>query len=135
GWDLWIYRVGEPKPQPVLHSAADELGGTFSPNGRYLAYLSNESGRAEVYVQPFPPTGAKWQISTSGASVAPRWSRDGRELHYSAFGEVLVVPVETTGSFAKGAARTLFRSDILPPGSCWFNWMVLSARRASRRSP
>jgi Tol biopolymer transport system component len=63
-FDIWMYRLGQAKPEPLLRSAVDERDGDFSPNGRYLAYTSNESGRTEVYVQPFPLTGAKWQIST-----------------------------------------------------------------------
>jgi dipeptidyl aminopeptidase/acylaminoacyl peptidase len=110
GFDLWIYRLGEPKPQPLLHSVADERGGDFSPNGQYIAYASNESGRDEVYVQPFPFTGAKWQISTGGGEN-PRWSRDGRELFYSGDGGALSVPVETAGSFVKGVPRLVFRMD------------------------
>jgi len=111
GWDVWMYRIGEATPEPLLRSAADEHDGDLSPNGRYLAYASNESGRTEVYVQPFPATGAKWQISTAGG-FSPRWSRDGRLLRYfDRNGQPLVVPVDAGSSFTKGIARALFHID------------------------
>jgi serine/threonine-protein kinase len=111
GYDIWMYRFGDPKPQPLLRSAADERDGDLSPNGRYLTYGSNESGRQEVYVQPFPATGAKWQISTAGG-FSPRWSRDGRLLRYfDRNGQPLVVPVDAGSSFTKGIARALFHID------------------------
>jgi serine/threonine-protein kinase len=107
GFDVWMYRLGESKPQPLLRSAADERDGDFSPNGRYLAYTSNESGRNEVYVQPFPATGAKWQISSAGG-FDPRWSQDGHLLRYFDWNGVpLVVPVDAGSSFTKGVARPL----------------------------
>jgi len=111
GWDLWAYRLGDPKPQPLLRSAADELSGSFSPNGRYLAYASTESGRMEVYVQPFPLSGAKWQISTAGGFF-PHWSVDGRELQYfDGAGQTMAVAVETGASFVKRIARPTFHVD------------------------
>jgi serine/threonine-protein kinase len=111
GWDVWMYRLGESKPEPLLRSAADEQAGDFSPNGHYLAYTSNESGRTEVYVQPFPATGAKWQISTAGG-FNPSWSQDGRLLRYfDENGQPLTVPVEAGNSFTKGIARSLFHVD------------------------
>jgi serine/threonine-protein kinase len=106
-FDVWRYRLGDSKPEPLLRSAADERDGDFSPNGRYLAYTSNESGRTEVYVQPYPMTGAKWQISTAGG-FNPRWSQDGRLLRYfDQNGGPLVVPVDAGSSFTKGIARPL----------------------------
>jgi serine/threonine-protein kinase len=78
---------------------------TASPDGRFVAYTQDESGVPEVYVQPFPPTGAKWQVSAGGA--LPRWSPDGRELYYFRGRELLAVPVATAGSFTTGAPRKL----------------------------
>jgi Tol biopolymer transport system component len=82
--DLWaLPMVGERKPFAVLHSAFDEIQGQFSPDGRWLAYASNESGRYEIYVQTFPKMTGKWQVSAAGG-MQPRWRRDGRELFYVA---------------------------------------------------
>ena len=80
-----------------------------SPDGKWIAYLSNESGRFEVYVRSFPVAGAQWQISTSGGTM-PVWSPDGRELFYvSADAKMMSVPVTTTGSaFEAEMPRELF---------------------------
>jgi eukaryotic-like serine/threonine-protein kinase len=73
------WKPGEPKA--FVNSAFSELEPAFSPDGRWLAYQSNESGNYEVYVRPFPGPGGKWQISTSGGNY-PKWSRNGKELFY-----------------------------------------------------
>jgi len=118
GWDVWLFRLGENAPQPILRSVADEQQATLSPNGHYLAYISNESGGLEVYVQPFPLTGAKWQVSTGGG-FGPRWSPDGRELRYfGSSGQPIAVSVETGTSFSKGLPRSLFHVDSPLPGLC-----------------
>jgi dipeptidyl aminopeptidase/acylaminoacyl peptidase len=82
--DLWVLPLmGERKPFAVLQSSFDEMEGQFSPDGRWLVYASNESGRYEIYVRTFPEAGGKWQISVAGG-VQPRWRRDGHELFYVA---------------------------------------------------
>ena len=82
--DIWaLPMMGERKPFAVLQSAFDEIQGQFSPDGRWLAYVSNESGRYETYIRTFPKAGRKWQVSAAGGSQ-PRWRRDGRELFYVA---------------------------------------------------
>jgi Tol biopolymer transport system component len=73
------WKPGEPKP--FLNSAFNERAPAFSPDGRWLAYASNESGNLEVYVRPFPGPGGKWQVSTVGGAF-PKWSRNGKELFY-----------------------------------------------------
>ena len=84
GTDLWaLPMTGERKPFPVLQTRFDEIQGQFSPDSRWLAYASNESGRDEIYVQTFPVTGGKWQISVAGG-LQPRWRRDGQELFFVA---------------------------------------------------
>jgi Tol biopolymer transport system component len=84
GWDLWALPLtGDRKPFPVAQTSFDEFGGQFSPDGRWLAYASNESGRSEIYVRPFSGPGGKWQVSTAGGAQ-PRWRRDGKELFYVA---------------------------------------------------
>jgi Tol biopolymer transport system component len=82
GTDLWVLPMtGERKPTAVVQAAMDQRGGEFSPDGRWLAYESNESGRFEVYVQPWPETGGKWQVSSAGGTQL-RWRRDAKELYY-----------------------------------------------------
>jgi hypothetical protein len=79
----------------------------ISPDGQWIAYTSNESGRSEVYVQPFPNGGRKWQISTNGGG-GPLWARSGRELFYHEEGKVMVVPVEARADFIAERPRFLF---------------------------
>jgi Tol biopolymer transport system component len=80
--DLWFVPVsGDRKPQPYLQGPFDEQQGRFSPDGHWVAYTSDESGRPEIYIQSFPKAGAKYQISTDGAGD-PRWNHDGKELFY-----------------------------------------------------
>jgi eukaryotic-like serine/threonine-protein kinase len=89
--------------------------GTFSPDGRWIAYTSNESGRSEVYVAPFPGPGGKWQVSKTGA-INAAWRRDGREIFFSGLdGRVMAAPVTAEGArFDVGEARLLF--EILQGG-------------------
>ncbi len=68
-------------PRVVANTPAEEVLATFSPDGRWVAYQTNESGRFEVVVQPFPDAGGKWQASTNGGD-APRWRADGKELYF-----------------------------------------------------
>ena len=80
----------------------------FSPDGRFLAYQSNESGRKEVYVQSFPDPGGKWQVSTAGG-VDPRWRADGKEIYYRAPDQKLMaVEVQAGGDFPAGVPQPLF---------------------------
>jgi eukaryotic-like serine/threonine-protein kinase len=72
---------GNHKPIPVLQTPFNESQSQFSPDGKWIAYQSDESGANQIYVQSFPPSGGKWQISTSGGS-APRWRGDGKEIYY-----------------------------------------------------
>jgi dipeptidyl aminopeptidase/acylaminoacyl peptidase len=97
--DLWVLPLfGDRTPIPVARTAFNEWDGKFSPDGRWLAYNTNETGRDEVYIEAFPGPGPKTQISVGGGS-APRWRRDGRELFYvSPDSRVMAVP------FVPGAA-------------------------------
>jgi serine/threonine protein kinase/Tol biopolymer transport system component len=84
GIDLWMLPMtGDRKPLPVVQNPGDQLGGEISPDGHWLAYESNESGRQDIYVQSFPDAGGKWQVS-SGGGTGPRWSPAGNELYYVA---------------------------------------------------
>src|SRR5262249_30146264 len=78
-FDLWILHVPDKKASPFLITGANEANAKFSPDSKWIAYCSDESGRSEVYVQPFlGQKGGKWQISTNGG-FSPRWSKDGKE--------------------------------------------------------
>jgi eukaryotic-like serine/threonine-protein kinase len=109
GFDIWTLPTsGERKPIPFLKTPFAELWPVFSPDGRFLAYQSNESGRAEVYVQSFPGPGGKWQISTSGG-VEPRWRADGKELYYRAPDQRLTAAEIQAGvGFTAGVPEALF---------------------------
>jgi len=95
--------TGERKPFPFLSRPLNENQGVFSPDGKWVAYQSNESGRNEIYVRPFPGPGGQWQVSTGGGA-SPRWRADGKELYYLApDGKLMAVPVAAQGA-AQGAA-------------------------------
>ena len=100
-------------PQPLLDSTASERQGQFSPDGKWLAYTSDESGSHEVYVRRFPGTGTKWQVSTRGGAQG-RWRGDGRELFYLApDGKLMAVSVKSSStSFEVGTPRALFNTGI-----------------------
>jgi Tol biopolymer transport system component len=107
---LWILpRVGDRRPYIFLQGDFNIGEGQFSPDGHWLAYNSDESGRPEIYVTPFPGGGSKWQVSTAGGST-PRWRRDGKELYYMAADSTLIAAgVDTGGSvFQVSALRPLF---------------------------
>jgi serine/threonine-protein kinase len=100
--------VGDRRPQPLVQTSYDELNPEFSPDGRWLAYESNESGRYEIYVRPFPNiTGGRWLISTSGGT-RPLWARNGHEIFYESSGALMRVPVMTGSTFAAGTPSKLF---------------------------
>ena len=112
GWDLWgLPMTGERKPFPVRKTKFTELNGSISPDGRFLAYQSNESGRTEVYVQEFPEARSKWQISPDGGRE-PFWRGDGRELFYRApDAKIMAVPIEKGATFASGTPQALFQAS------------------------
>ena len=112
---LWVLPMtGDRKPFPYLATSAAETDGQFSPDGRWIAYTSYETGRAEVFVQDFPSTGAKFQISVAGGAV-PRWGRSGRELYFlaPADGRLMSVDVEGTPDFRLGIPRPLFQTRLM----------------------
>jgi eukaryotic-like serine/threonine-protein kinase len=116
GFDLWVLPLeGDRKPMPYLVTPFNERQAKFSPDGHWVVYASNESGKREIYVQPFPvSSGGKWPVSNGGGSQ-PRWSRDGKELFYFAPDSMLMeVSVTTTGAtFQPGVPKPLFRAAIL----------------------
>ena len=137
GLDIWHAKLRDDgvvafdgTPQGFLRTPDAELGGRLSPDGRYLAYHSNESGRYEVYVCPFPDGGSRWQVSSDGG-ISSRWSPKGNELFYVANstknlpitphigrGSIMAVPVETNDGFRRGRVRRLFDApedvDLIP---------------------
>jgi len=113
GQDIWVLPLeGDAKPYPLLQSEFGEYHGHFSPDGRFFAYVSNESGRDEVYVQSFPPAGGKWQVSTGGGAQ-PHWRRDGREVYYIAPDrKLMAVSVKLGETFENGTAIPLFQTQV-----------------------
>ena len=110
GWDLWVLPLfGDQKPFPFLQTSFNEVQGQFSPDGRWVMYASNDSGRYEVYVAPFPGPGPARQISSGGGMWA-RWRHDGLEVFYLApDGKLMSNVVNARGStFDAGTARPLF---------------------------
>jgi hypothetical protein len=116
--DIWTLSLdGDRRPHPFLQTPFNEQYPDLSPDGRWLASASNQSGRVEVYVQPYPGPGARQQISVEGGT-APAWSRDGRELFYTtapsvggqaALTKMMVVPVQVKPTFTAGPPRMLFQ--------------------------
>jgi Tol biopolymer transport system component len=114
GWDLQMVTVaeGESTAQRLLQTRANETAGRVSPDGRWLAYESDESGRKEIYIAPFPELQGARAIS-SGGGTRPFWRRDGRELFYLASeGRVMAVPITPGTSLATGKAEELFRATL-----------------------
>ncbi len=118
-FDIWTLSLqgAERKVRPFLQTRFNESYGEFSPDGRWVVYVSNESGRNEVYVQPYPGPGPRRLVSTEGGT-APAWSRDGRELFYTtaqstggqaSLTKMMVVPVALRPTFTAGTPRMLFQ--------------------------
>ena len=117
-WDIWVLPVsgeGNRKPFPVVRSKFEERDAQFSPDGKWIAYQSNESGRFEIYLQRFQDSGERMRISINGG-VQPRWRRDGRELFYITLdGQLVAVPVTLSSSsraLEAGAAVPLFQARV-----------------------
>ena len=119
--DLFMLPMeGDHKPSVYLQTPFGEYEAQFSPDGHWMSYTTDESGKPQVNVQPIPPTGAKWQVSTAGGSQ-PRWRRDGKELFYIAADEKLMaVPVKTSPSFQAGAPQELFPTALSSGGQYRF---------------
>jgi serine/threonine protein kinase len=114
GRDLWVMPLfGDRQPVPIATSVADEARGQFSPDGRWVAYDSGESGRFEIYVQSFPDLKQKRQVSTAGGS-SPSWRKDGREMYFASRDQdMMAVPITATvTTFESGVPTKLFA---LPP--------------------
>jgi hypothetical protein len=112
GSNVWILPLsGDRKPFAFADTAFTETSASFSPTGRWIAYTSNEGGRADVYVQSFPRPGAKFQVSRNGGTH-PVWRADGRELFYlGADGTMMSVSIGAGRSFDAGPPRALFHAN------------------------
>jgi len=112
--DIWALPLfGDRKPFPVMQTEFTESLGAFSPDGRWIAYTTNETGQPNVYVQPFLRAGQKYPISPNGGRN-PHWRADGRELFYlDAAGTMMAVPIEATDAFAAGLPKALFPAGVV----------------------
>jgi Tol biopolymer transport system component len=116
GWDLWVLPLfGDRKAFPFLQTPFNEAQGRFSSDGKWIAYISNESGLYEVYVTPFPGPGGRWQISSIGSpepGVWPRWRRDGKEIFYfAADGTLMAAAITMEGThLGTSGVRPLFNA-------------------------
>jgi Tol biopolymer transport system component len=124
-FDIWaLSSEGDRQPHPILQTRFNETYAEFSPDGRWIAYVSDESGRDQVYVQPYPGPGPRMQISNDGGTQ-PAWSRTGRELFYTDYVSgspraemhVMVVPVILTPTLSAGTAHELFRGPYAGQGA------------------
>jgi serine/threonine-protein kinase len=102
--------MSDRKAQPFLRTPFTESAPRFSPDGHWLTYVSDESGRFETYVQPYPGPGGRWQISTEGGNE-PVWNPNGRELFYRSGDKMMAVDVATQPTFAAGKPRVLFEGQ------------------------
>jgi Tol biopolymer transport system component len=141
GLGLWILsREGDATPLVV--TSFDQRMATFSPDGRWIAYQSNESGRFEIYVRPYPGSGGRELVSTNGGREAV-WSRDGRELFYREGNRLMVVSLDTSAGLKAGLPRMLFEGynttiggtyyDVSPDGQRFV--MVQGSQRAGMVRP
>src|ERR1700739_148319 len=112
-FDLYTLPLSDGKPQPFLRTSSNQTAPRFSPDGHFIAYASNESGRYEIYARPSPGPGGKWQISTDGGGE-PVWNPKGRELFYRNGNKMMAVDVTTQGTFSAGKPRVLFEGGYVP---------------------
>jgi serine/threonine protein kinase/Tol biopolymer transport system component len=116
--DLWLAPLeGERNPRPFLKTQFSEEQAAISPDGRWVAYCSDESGRAEIYVATFPQLSGKWQVSVDGGAE-PQWRRDGKELFFTnAARKLMAAEVKTgSGAFEAEAPKLLFETPLINPG-------------------
>ena len=110
GLDSWAISLDGKEALAVANGPANESGATFSPDGRWIAYASDESGRAEIYVVSFPGLESRRQVSADGG-LFPNWDGDGRKLYYLQNGHLIAQDVNTEGDFTKGHAQPLFATE------------------------
>ena len=113
GYDIYTLSLKDSKPQPFVRTPSIETAPRFSPDGHFIAYASDESGRLEIYVRPYPGPGGKWQVSTEGGSE-PVWNPKGRELFYRTGEKMMAVDVTAEGTFSAGKPKVLFEGSYVP---------------------
>ena len=120
-FDIWTLPLPGPgRPSPLLQSPFDKKEVRFSPDGRFLAFISNESGQADVYVMPYPGPGERIRLSSGGARLL-QWGRDGKELFYlSADRRLMSLPIQTSPSLKTGTPVELFKLE----GQPWVNFQL-----------
>src|SRR6185436_13493960 len=114
GYDTWVVPLtGDRKAVPYIESTFEKSQERISPDSRYVAYTTNETGMYQIVVQTFPdPNGGKWQITADGG-IEPKWRRDGKELYYLApDGKLMVVPVNAGATFSAGKPTALFQTPL-----------------------
>ena len=115
-WSVPVTEAGEKKPVPVLQTPADERNPQVSPDGKWIAYSSNETGRSEIYIRPFPEGPGKIQVSVNGG-VFPRWRGDGKELFFLnlvSVGAMMASDIKIAGSsIQRDVPHLLFQSSFL----------------------
>jgi Tol biopolymer transport system component len=120
--DVWVYTLSDRKAHPFLNTQFNETAPEFSPDGRWLAYASDESGRYEIYVQPYPGRGGKWQISTEGGTE-PRWARNG-EIFYRSGMKMMAVDTRLKPTFSADKPKMLFEGQYVPSLATMHNYDV-----------
>jgi serine/threonine protein kinase len=113
GFEIFTLPLADGKPQPFIRSPSNGTAPRFSADGHFIAYASNESGRSEIYVRPYPGPGGKWQISTDGGGE-PVWNPKGRELFYRSGNKMMAVDVTTQETFSAGNPKMLFEGLYVP---------------------
>jgi len=111
--NIWILPLKDRTPHVFVASPAFESAPSFAPDGRWIAYTSNESGRTEIYVRPYPGPGGKWQISTEGGTE-PVWNPKGHELFYRDGQKMMAVDYTAQSKFSAGKPKMLFQGPYTP---------------------
>jgi eukaryotic-like serine/threonine-protein kinase len=118
-WDIWVLpmftdKSGDQKPFPVVATNFLDVTPAFSPDGKWLAYANDETGRLEVYIQPFPSGAGRWQVSTAGGA-RPIWRKDGKELFFNSTDQqIMAVDVQQNGAGLQlGTPRALFKAPVV----------------------
>jgi Tol biopolymer transport system component len=123
GGDIWVWNLRDHKVQPFLQGQSNEVASQFSPDGHWLAYVSDASGRLEIYVKPYPGPGAERKISTDGGTE-PVWNRNGPELFYRSGNKMMAVNIVMQSGFTAGNPHTLFEGPYLPTSGSLPNYDV-----------
>ena len=132
GWDLLLHHLAEDRTEVLLRTPATERNAEISPDGRWIAYESDQTGRLEVYVRSFPDLSAgRWQVSTDGG-MAPIWGRDGRELFYVHQSAIVSVALEMNGTVKASAPEVLFDNPEYVLTRTW-NWRAFDLSLDGKR--